>query len=273
METAAHASHTPAASACANCGTPLGGTYCSACGQKAVSHDVSLHDLSHEALHELAHVDGKIVQTLKLLITKPGFLTTEFLAGRRARYISPVRLYLTCSLIFFALAAVAPVDERPFFRITPGGRSGFSFASEEQLREATVEANRAIIHGLPRVMFVLMPVFAFGTWLLYRKARRFYAAHLYYSIHFHAFAFLALTLMVSLRLARGYAAVVFVANLIPSLIWIYQYVGLRRVFGGSVFQKAWKGTVLNVLYTGVVFTAMLGLGLLSVASSQAHSAH
>src|SRR5262252_4987894 len=59
--------------------------------------------LSHEALHEFAHVDGKIIQTVKLLVTKPGRLTTEFLAGRRARFISPVRLYLTCSLIFFAL--------------------------------------------------------------------------------------------------------------------------------------------------------------------------
>jgi len=227
--------------------------------------------LSHEALHEFAHVDGKIIQTVKLLVTKPGRLTTEFLAGRRARFISPVRLYLTCSLIFFALAAVAPVDDRPFFRITPGGARGITFNTTEQLREATVEANRAIIHGLPRVMFLLMPVFAFGTWLLYRKARRFYAAHLYYSIHFHAFAFLAMTLMVSLRLAHPYA--VPVANLIPATTWAYQYISLRRVFGGSVIQTAWKGTLLNVTYTFVVLAAMVTLGLLSVAQSQAHAAH
>jgi hypothetical protein len=62
-----------------------------------------------------------------------------------------------------------------------------------------VAANRAIVHNFPRVMFVLMPGFGLLTWVLYRKARPFYAAHLYYSIHFHAFAFLAFTLQVSDR--------------------------------------------------------------------------
>ena len=102
---------------CGNCGTELAGSFCHACGQKAVSLEVGLKDLGHEAFHEFAHVDGKIVQTLKVLVTKPGLLTKEFLDGRRKRYISPVRLYLTCSLLFFALAAVAPVDERPFLAI------------------------------------------------------------------------------------------------------------------------------------------------------------
>src|SRR5258706_9109608 len=89
---------------CANCGAPLSGPFCQACGQKAAGRNVSLHDFFHEAFHEFAHVDGKIVQTLRLLLTKPGQLTHEFLEGRRERYVSPLRLYLTCSLIFFALA-------------------------------------------------------------------------------------------------------------------------------------------------------------------------
>ena len=124
-------------------------------------------------------MDGKIVQTLKVLVTKPGMLTKEFLEGRRARYISPFRLYLTISVVFFALARVAPVDERPFLTITPGGSSGFTFESQAQLREATVAANRAIVHNYPRVMFALMPAFALATWVLYRKAKPFYPAHLY----------------------------------------------------------------------------------------------
>ena len=91
---------------CGNCGAELQGAFCHACGQKVTGPDVSLHDFFHEAFHEFAHLDGKIVQTLRLLMTKPGMLTKEFLEGRRARYISPLRLYLTCSLLFFALAAL-----------------------------------------------------------------------------------------------------------------------------------------------------------------------
>ena len=69
---------------CANCGAPLNGRYCPACGQKAASPNVSLHEFFHEAFHEFAHVDGKIVQTLRLLLTRPGQLTREFLDGRRS---------------------------------------------------------------------------------------------------------------------------------------------------------------------------------------------
>jgi hypothetical protein len=253
---------------CANCGATLHGVYCQDCGQKAISHDVSLHELSHEALEEFAHVDGKIFRTLKLLVAKPGMLTTEFLAGRRARYISPLRLYLTCSLLFFALAALAPVDERPFFKITSGGRSGVAFEAAEQLRQQTIEANRAIVHALPRAMFVLMPVFALGTWILYRKARRFYAPHLYYSLHFHAFAFLALTVMAALRFAQGAAASI--GSLMPLLLWVYLYLSLRRVFGGTWLQTIVKGTILNIGYTLLVMLTMLAIGLISLGGGAAH---
>src|SRR5262245_6647219 len=103
---------------CRNCGADLHGRFCHACGQKAVSSEIRVHDLMHEGMEEFANVDGKVVRTLKLLVTKPGALTSEFLAGRRARYISPLRLYLTCSLLFFALAAVAPPNPNAKFNVT-----------------------------------------------------------------------------------------------------------------------------------------------------------
>jgi hypothetical protein len=114
--------HDPTPTLCGNCGARLGGAFCHACGQKAVGPDVSLHDFFHEAFEEFAHVDGTIVQTLRLLLTKPGMLTKEFLNGRRARYVSPLRVYLTCSVLFFALAAFAPEAERPFFHISRSAR-------------------------------------------------------------------------------------------------------------------------------------------------------
>ena len=55
--------------ACANCGAPLSGPFCHACGQKVASPNVSLHDFFHEAFHELAHLDGKILQTVRVLLT------------------------------------------------------------------------------------------------------------------------------------------------------------------------------------------------------------
>ena len=170
--------------------------YCHGCGQKTTSPNISLHEFFHEAFHEFAHLDGKIVSTLKLLLTKPGQLTKDFLDGRRARYVSPLRTYLTCSLLFFALAAVAPQRDRPFFHVTKVTDHDEKFdpaTRERMLEEATEKANHALVHDFPRAMFVLMPVFGLFTWVLYRKSQRFYAAHLYYAVNFHAFVFLALS--------------------------------------------------------------------------------
>src|SRR5580765_6839550 len=122
---------------CANCGAPRAGPFCHTCGQKAASRNISLHDFFHEAFHEFAHVDNKILRTLRLLLTKPGDLTREFLSGRRQRYVPPLRLYLTCSLIFFALAAVAPASGRgrPFFTVTRlKGEAGLAPGGVEGLR-------------------------------------------------------------------------------------------------------------------------------------------
>ena len=58
-------------------------------------------------MHELLHVDGKIFRSVRLLLMRPGLLTHEYFRGRRARYISPIRLYLIFSVAFFAAAALA----------------------------------------------------------------------------------------------------------------------------------------------------------------------
>jgi Protein of unknown function (DUF3667) len=57
------------------------------------------HFLKHNLLHELSHVDGKIFRTFRYLIFRPGFLSAEYFAGRRRRYVNPVRLLLTCLLV------------------------------------------------------------------------------------------------------------------------------------------------------------------------------
>ena len=91
---------------CANCGTPAGDAYCPRCGQE--QHDLhrSVRSIFGEALDSLAGWDGKIPATLWQLVRHPGALTTEFLAGRRARYLRPLRLYLTLSLVYFLVLSL-----------------------------------------------------------------------------------------------------------------------------------------------------------------------
>lgn len=94
---------------CANCGVMLGGPYCHACGQ----HDADLRrpfwSLAAEVVEGLFSLDGRVLNTLPALMFRPGRMTARYLAGERARYVQPFRLYLIASVLFFvSLALLGP---------------------------------------------------------------------------------------------------------------------------------------------------------------------
>jgi hypothetical protein len=96
-------SHAVPLSNCANCEAPLSGHYCANCGQEAVLHQASTREFLHEFIGHYVALEGKLWGSLRRLILKPGELTNEYMRGRRVRYVQPLRLYLTFSVLFFAL--------------------------------------------------------------------------------------------------------------------------------------------------------------------------
>jgi Protein of unknown function (DUF3667) len=91
---------------CDNCGASVPGRYCGNCGQRL---EPPVHSLGHfltVAMEDVTHADSRLWRTLAALLFKPGYLTHEFLAGRRARYLPPVRLYLVLSVVFFLCASL-----------------------------------------------------------------------------------------------------------------------------------------------------------------------
>jgi hypothetical protein len=86
---------------CANCGAPVAGKYCSNCGQRLEHKIHSVLHFTQEATEDLTHADSRLWSTILALLFKPGFLTREFLSGRRVRYLPPLRLYLVLSVLFF----------------------------------------------------------------------------------------------------------------------------------------------------------------------------
>ena len=91
----------PSLTHCENCGAALQGHWCAECGQPAIAYRRSFRYVVADLLNEFLNWDSKFFTTIALLILKPWRLTNEFLAGKRVRYVNPLRLYLLASILFF----------------------------------------------------------------------------------------------------------------------------------------------------------------------------
>jgi hypothetical protein len=89
---------------CENCGAPLTGEFCGQCGQHAIDYRRSIFRVVLDAADSFLNWDTKFLQTMSLLLLRPWELTNDFNAGRRARYVHPLRLYLIASVMFFLVA-------------------------------------------------------------------------------------------------------------------------------------------------------------------------
>ena len=91
---------------CANCDSQLAGQYCAICGQRTKNRMITLWELIREASDIIVSLDSKLWRTLTLLLFRPGRLTRDYLEGKRARYVAPLRLFLGLTLLFFFLVAI-----------------------------------------------------------------------------------------------------------------------------------------------------------------------
>ena len=92
-------------SACLNCGTRLEGDFCLACGQRAHVHR-TLGAFFHDLLHGVLHFEGKTWRTVPMLAWKPGELTHRYVEGQRARFVSPIAIFLFSVFLMFAAVSV-----------------------------------------------------------------------------------------------------------------------------------------------------------------------
>jgi hypothetical protein len=322
---------------CLDCGTLLEGKYCIACGQRAQLRNLSMPSLAHDAIHDLAHFDSRGWVTLRALLLKPGFLTNEFLHGRRTRYLPPFRLYLVLSLVFFVVLSFKPKDEvvvigadaagEPSGVVTGADPEAIKEAMKDLERELGSEAasgakaqaaaktaaavsqavadpdaslfegaeckdmqydgageswleprllsicehlkgvskrqfGRELARNVPKMMFLFLPLLACVNLLLYAFRRRKYVEHLLFYVHFHAFAFLLLTLQMLLGMILGWIGVAFVGGLLAFAVSIYLFVALfksmRTVYGQSRLLTTLKYVVVLMAYAFFSMVTLFG---------------
>src|SRR6516225_11479891 len=87
--------HHETAEVCPNCQTKLLGEFCHNCGERQFHQDeLGIRHFASHALHETTHLDTKVFATMRYLFTRPGYLTVEYVEGRRSRYMKPLSLFL-----------------------------------------------------------------------------------------------------------------------------------------------------------------------------------
>ena len=234
----------PAPRSCANCRALLTGEYCHQCGQES---NIGLRNalrMFGEGVAETFEWDSRVRRTLGPLLFRPAYLSTEWVEGRRARYVRPVRLYLFVSVIFFivfsvvtdfdtealrdglsvdvsteeaAVAADAAAAEAPkrrdWIEDMQIDLPFFDEADKEEFKdrlERLADNPDLLVDQArslaPQMMFVLLPLFAFILKVLYLFARRYYAEHLVLALHTHSFLFISFITLVALDGIRGWAA-------------------------------------------------------------------
>jgi hypothetical protein len=276
-----------APNACLNCGAALTGEYCASCGQRKVDREgLSLREFLEDTTQELAHWEGKVPQSLKTLFLEPGRLTLEFLAGRRARWLPPLRLYLICSVVYFLLsvfsesithradrelAAMIVTNADGTRSITPEARleiaqalPGRLFGSDkvEHALLNSAQFQRTVDTVYSKAMFVLLPFFALLTNVAWRRKVPRYPAHLYFALHLYAAWFGALAVSTLATLFATSTTVLGISGGV-ALVYgaIYGLLALKRVFGDP-----WPGTIAKAAAVAIVYSAgLFGASLVVMA--------
>lgn len=242
-ETRSGAYHCPMIQ-CRNCQKPLDGEYCGNCGQRNVDLERPIWGLLADVVRETFEVDGRAWLTVKTLFRFPGALTSEFLAGRRRKYTSPLRLYLVTSISFFIL--VSWLAESGVL-LDPG---------QDPVFDAAVQA-QFLSDELPRLMFLLLPVFALLMKALY--FRRLYFDHLIFSIHLHTAGYVILALTMPLQGFANEGIGPLVAQIVVQAVLFAYFLVYFVVAARRVYESSWPVTVLKagwVLFGYVIVVSL-----------------
>ena len=257
---------------CASCGAKLKGDYCRKCGEKKIipERDFSIRKFLNQSLWHFAHFDSKLLKSVWLLFSKPGFLTAEWLAGRRVGYMKPIQLFLVASLLFYFFLPtttahftgpqdlVIGYEEQNYmmnlfqfdFAKALASKSSEMGVTEESLSHEIMDA---AAERSKTWLFLLIPLWGFFIFLLFRQNNPFLVPHLVFAMH-------ALTFYILLDLSvhpflylsdinhGGKYIFLFLTLSFP----VYQALAARRVYGDT-----WPITIVKTLGTASVFVFLI----------------
>jgi hypothetical protein len=229
---------------CGNCGATLTGPYCSACGQHAHESARSAGALFHDAWHLATHLDGRLWQTLYILLFKPGKPTVA--APEKSR------------------STILDIDDCDDIKIP------FTWLQNSMRQSCVrnkgdngVSVEHAFLATIPKMMFLFVPMMALVMLILYWRPRRYYVEHLVFFLHTHAAVFLLLLIQAMLgwiAISAAWSIGEWAAAIIGLYSAWYVYRAMRVYYG--------QGRLLTFTkLCAVAFTYLIGIALTLAATA------
>ncbi|MFN0014682.1 MAG: DUF3667 domain-containing protein [Saprospiraceae bacterium] len=251
---------------CPSCGASFKGKYCHKCGEKRVSaKDFQWRKYAQTLAEHFSHFDSKVLRSLRALVLQPGFLSAEYVTGRRNLYVKPLQLFLLLNLAFFLFFGDNDVfspklkwvyHSESDSKIWSGERIKDltdAYAAREQIAlETAIKTIDTKSASLTKVLlYLFVPLIGALFFALFFRQNPYYLCHLIFATHW--FAFLLLLLMVGGTLI----ILLFRVNGMPllmSFLALLQPVHLlatRHFYGGH-----WVWLVLKTLAFFAAFSAL-----------------
>jgi Protein of unknown function (DUF3667) len=273
------------AESCRNCGTPLNGPYCSQCGQRDINYHQSIGTVFRDFLDSFLTFDAKVVQTVWLLLSRPGDLTLRFLQGQQIRFLNPIRFYVSVSLVFFLVLHFAkpPAAVVVFKQDLPAGQhENASSNRQESVGDQQLDAKligkygslegfashlvAEFVERLQWMILLCVPIYAGLLKLIYLRNARPYLAHLVFAFHLHSAFFVCALVQTLLGLVSKVPHldwVNWVAGLLGLWLVVYLFLAQRKVYGQSWGATALKFIGLYCAYAVVLLFAVTATGTLA----------
>ena len=251
---------------CPSCAEPGRGRYCSACGERfLVDHDFSLRHFFLETVpHEVLDIDGKFLRTLKLLLLRPGMLASEYVVGRRQRYVGPLRFYVIAFLLHATLAAllaghgpslsehIREIDPTQLLARLVASRPGVNW-NDPELRASLSERGRWFAEI--GTMLIFLVIAALQKLVFFRSGRR-YLEHVALSLNIVSF-YIVVLLLVEVGLGifgRSHFADYDVdaqqwagATVLP----VYWFLAIRRFYGLRALPSLFGALIMWVGHASI----------------------
>ena len=267
-----------APTACLNCGTPLVGAWCHACGQEGGPVHRSMLHLGAELVETLTHADSRFWRSMRRLVLDPARLTNDYLAGRRAREIPPLRLFVVMLFLLFSIGSLTqsgvhigpiPADAHrkamaQIQSITIGAHPWATQWLRDHVAGAVDHPNDVLAvmrDWAERFTFLMLPIAGVLLWLLYLPQRKFsFYDHMIFAIHSLSFTILVLIAIILGDALLGDGPEVLLA-LLP-VVHLFRH--MRGVYGSSIAGALLRMALLGIgsmIWFVILATALTAVGL------------